>query len=191
MTKKDLEEVWRDKPDDVVITAAIGVSEYTAEGQEVIRAELLRRNIPLPTPLGLGVSASEGFSPRLRFLPTNFVACLRRFKTFSGRASRREYWGFVLVVIAVHLGIRLAPWPADAVVDDVLLVWWDLVVLVPGIAVGVRRLHDVSSTGLWLLLGPIPVANFIPLAMLATKSHGRNAYGPPPDSPAAPAPATQ
>lgn len=64
----------------------------------------------------------------------------------------------------------------------VLGVLYGLAVLIPGIAVGVRRLHDTGRTGLWLLAGFIPVIGFILLLvfMVQDSEPGPNQYGPNP-----------
>jgi len=85
-----------------------------------------------------------------------YIAALRKYATFSGRARRKEYWMFVLfncifaiafAVIDRFLGTR-----------EVFGNIYGLAVLVPGIAAGVRRMHDTNHSGWWLLL---PIANLI------------------------------
>lgn len=93
----------------------------------------------------------------------------KNFANFSGRARRSEYWYFVLfnIIIAVILG-QIAiliefPW---------LVTIYYLAILIPSIAVGVRRMHDVGKSG-WYLL--IPVYSFI--LAVTEGQRGVNDYG--------------
>ena len=96
----------------------------------------------------------------------------KNFANFSGRARRSEYWYFVLfnVIIAVILG-QIAvliefPW---------LVTIYYLAILIPSLAVAVRRMHDVGKSG-WYLL--IPIYSFILAVSEGTR--GNNEYGPDP-----------
>src|SRR5262245_7416565 len=83
-----------------------------------------------------------------------YLDVLKKYAVFEGRARRKEYWMFVLFnfIIAFGLGI------VDGVVGlnkggvGILGLLYNLAVLVPSIAVGVRRLHDTGRSGLWYLL---------------------------------------
>ena len=83
-----------------------------------------------------------------------YLAVIKKYAVFSGRASRREYWMFILFNTLVHTVL--------GIVDFLLGVGWlfnvpilpfvyGLAVLLPGLAVVVRRLHDTGRSGLWLL----------------------------------------
>jgi uncharacterized membrane protein YhaH (DUF805 family) len=110
--------------------------------------------------------------------------CLQKYVTFSGRARRSEYWFFVLFTVIVGI--------VAGVIDGILgtrssmgtgLVQGlaQLALLLPGIAVGVRRLHDTNRSGWWLLIGLIPVVGAIVLIVFFVQdSHGDNQYGPSP-----------
>jgi uncharacterized membrane protein YhaH (DUF805 family) len=133
---------------------------------------------------------------------------LRRYAEFSGRSRRMEYWMFALlnaIVSAVLGGLMVAggftlpTMDGSAVAPQApgLLFWigggllalWVLAVIVPGIAVGVRRLHDRDMSGWWylgfILLSMIPVVGIIAsIAMivifLLPGTAGPNKYGPDP-----------
>ena len=94
------------------------------------------------------------------------------YADFKGRARRSEYWWFTLFNIIVSGVI-------SAIVPDFAWIW-SLVVLIPGLAIVVRRLHDVGKSGwfyLWILV-PI-VGAFILLFQLCKDSQpGANQYGP-------------
>ena len=92
-------------------------------------------------------------------------ACFGKYATFSGRARRSEYWWFV--VLNFILGFI-------PIVNFI----WGLIVLIPTLAVGVRRLHDTGRSGWWLLLTLVPIANFVLIYFLFCDSQpGANEYG--------------
>jgi len=111
-----------------------------------------------------------------------YMAVLKKYAEFSGRARRREYWMFVLInfLIGCALGV------IGALVHGLSFLSWlySLAVLVPSIAVSVRRLHDTGRSGWWLLIGLIPLIGLIVLIVfLATDGEpGDNEYGPNPKS---------
>jgi uncharacterized membrane protein YhaH (DUF805 family) len=111
-----------------------------------------------------------------------YVDVLRNFSNFSGRARRKEYWMFVLIntIIAFVLGvIDRVLFGADLPVFSGL---YALVVLVPAIAVSIRRLHDTGRSGWWLLIALIPLVGPIVLLVfyLLDSDRDPNAYGPSP-----------
>ena len=99
---------------------------------------------------------------------------------FSGRARRSEYWYFVLFEAVISsvlsgLGQKVA---AFSVIGGIFA----LAVLLPGLAVCIRRLHDIGKSGWWILLSLIPVVGGIILIVFACKDSepGDNQYGPNP-----------
>jgi uncharacterized membrane protein YhaH (DUF805 family) len=109
--------------------------------------------------------------------------CLtQKYVDFTGRARRSEYWYFVLFTFIVSI--------VASIIDTIIgtrssttgygLVQGlaSLALLLPGIAVGVRRLHDTGRTGWWLLIGLIPLVGAIVLIVFFVQdSQGENAYG--------------
>ncbi|PWK02289.1 uncharacterized membrane protein YhaH (DUF805 family) [Flavobacterium araucananum] len=96
------------------------------------------------------------------------------YANFDGRARRKEYWLFFLtnIIISFVLGFVLGLIsPGVALFGNL----YSLAVLIPGIAVGVRRMHDVGKSG-WFLL--IPIYNIILACTEGDK--GANVYGPDP-----------
>lgn len=114
--------------------------------------------------------------------------------TFSGRASRSEYWWAQLALTLVNcglsfvLGFLVAAMEVDAPVSDALAdlfgLIWLLATLVPGICLQVRRLHDTNHSGLWCWLTILPVIGWIVLfVLICTRSDPTaNRYGPVPNT---------
>jgi uncharacterized membrane protein YhaH (DUF805 family) len=118
-------------------------------------------------------------------------SCLRQYVGFSGRARRSEYWWFFLFVVIVSVVASVLDALLGTVSDDTNLgligTIVGLALVLPTIAVSVRRLHDTSRSGWWYLLVLIPiVGSIILIVFYCLDSHGDNQYGP---SPKAAAPA--
>ena len=111
-------------------------------------------------------------------------ACLSKYADFSGRARRSEYWYWVLYVIAVDIVTTVLD---KAIGTSFLYYLGAVALLVPSIAVGVRRMHDLGKSGWYLLIGLIPLVGWvIVIVWAATEGQPEtNAYG---DSPKASAP---
>ena len=112
-----------------------------------------------------------------------YIGVLKKYAVFDGRARRKEYWMFALfnfIIVAV-LGI-LSRIPVVGVIFLILYILYGLAVLVPGIAVSVRRLHDTDRTGLMLLLAFIPLVGAIIVLVFTVQegTAGDNHYGPNP-----------
>lgn len=105
-----------------------------------------------------------------------YVGVLKNYALFTGRARRAEYWYFVLGNLIVSFGLGLIEGMMGT--SSILSNLYSLAVLVPSIAVGVRRMHDVGKSG-WFLL--IPIYNLI-LAVTEGET-GPNEYGPDPKNP--------
>jgi len=122
-----------------------------------------------------------------------FMTVLRKYAVFAGRARRREYWFFVLfyILISVVLAVadRMLGLYNESYGMGTLGAIFCLGVLIPSIAVGVRRLHDTGRSGWWLLIGFIPLIGAIVLIVffVLDSQPGTNAYGPNPKEAAAPA----
>ncbi|WP_417659408.1 DUF805 domain-containing protein [Pseudidiomarina sp.] len=115
-----------------------------------------------------------------------YIAVLKKYAVFTGRARRSEYWFFVLfnVIISLVLGFIdgfLALGDPEAGIG-LLSVIYGLAVLIPSIAVGVRRLHDTDRSGWWLLISLIPLIGGIVLLVffVLDGTPGENRFGPNP-----------
>jgi len=107
--------------------------------------------------------------------------CLNNYATFSGRARRSEFWFFWLfnLIVQVLAGILDNVILGDA---GALSAVASLALLLPGIAVSARRLHDGGRSGWWLLIGLVPLVGIILLIIwyAARGEDGPNRFGPDP-----------
>ena len=116
-----------------------------------------------------------------------YIKVLKKYAVFSGRARRKEYWMFVLfnfifslVASLIDLGIGILTFAVFGF--GLLSILYALAVFVPGLAVSVRRLHDVGKSGWYLLINLIPIAGpiwFLVLTCMDSQP-GDNKYGPNP-----------
>ncbi|MEM6481156.1 MAG: DUF805 domain-containing protein [Pseudomonadota bacterium] len=117
---------------------------------------------------------------------------LSKYATFSGRASRPEFWWWylslflALVITQIIDALLIAPLLVPEGVPEAERVrplsWLvAMALLLPNLAVGARRLHDIGRTGWWLLIGLIPLIGTIILIYfyIQPSDTERNAYGPP------------
>jgi uncharacterized membrane protein YhaH (DUF805 family) len=115
-----------------------------------------------------------------------YTDVLKKYATFEGRARRKEYWMFVLWNIIVSLVLSIVLGLIGAVIHAPmisLLVWiYSLAIILPSLAVGVRRLHDTGRTGWWVLIGLIPIIGAIVILIFVVQDSqpGDNQYGPNP-----------
>ena len=126
-----------------------------------------------------------------------YVKALKQYVDFSGRARRREYWMFVLVNVVIVIALSVIDtllgtggfratagggsfYAANSL--GLLSGLYTLAVLLPSIAVTVRRLHDTDRSGWWMLLVLLPVVGWVVLWALSALEGERHAnrYGPDP-----------
>lgn len=113
--------------------------------------------------------------------------CFAKYATFSGRAPRSEFWWFVLFTVLVNFALGVVDRAIFGIAPDgqpvsILGALFSLAVLLPTIAVGVRRLHDLDRTGWWYLLILIPVLGALVLLFFFVQrgTVGANRFGPDP-----------
>ena len=129
-----------------------------------------------PAPAYLGASTYNG---EVLPFPDAVRSALAQYATFTGRARRSEYWWFALF----NLGLSMVAAVLDAVLGAPLTQWIvALGLLVPSLAVAVRRLHDIGRSGWWLLITLVPLAGAVILIVfLCTDGErGANRWGPSP-----------
>lgn len=120
-----------------------------------------------------------------------YLGVLKNYVGFSGRARRKEYWMFVwfnlLVSIVLYLADRMLGTLDAETGVGILGGLYSLAVLLPTIAVAVRRLHDTGRSGWWLLIGFLPLIGAIVLLVffVLDSEPGSNAHGPNPKQVAA------
>jgi uncharacterized membrane protein YhaH (DUF805 family) len=116
-----------------------------------------------------------------------YIDVIKKYAVFDGRARRKEYWMFFLfnILIAIALGIL------EGIVGSpgILGMIYALALLLPGIGVTIRRLHDTDRSGWWILIGFVPVVGAIVLLvfMCLDGTSGANQFGPDPKGAAVPA----
>ena len=115
-----------------------------------------------------------------------YLEALKKYAEFSGRSRRMEYWYFVLFNLIVFIVLELidALLGTFNVVQGVGLLSgiYGLAVLIPTLAVTVRRLHDIDRTGWWIFINLIPLIGSIVLLVFALTpgTPGSNRFGPDP-----------
>ncbi|SDN72735.1 DUF805 domain-containing protein [Alkalicoccus daliensis] len=109
-----------------------------------------------------------------------YLKVIQNYANFQGRARRMEYWMFYLVnfLIVSALGILETFIGLPTIISGI----YSLFVLIPSIAVAVRRMHDTGRSGLWVLIYLIPIIGWIIFIILALADSERSAnkYGPSP-----------
>ena len=124
-----------------------------------------------------------------------FIKAFRQYADFSGRASRQEFWMFVLFNLLLAMawafvaGLLTGLFGGSFDQESRLMFMYKLIAIyyavttVPAMAVGVRRLHDTGRSGWWMLIGLVPLVGSIWLIVLmcSDDNPGDNRYGSPPD----------
>lgn len=109
----------------------------------------------------------------------------KKYIEFSGRASRKQYWMFMLFVVVIAMilgffdglmGTQIGETPQSV---GVLSLIWSLAILLPSLSITVRRLHDTNRSGWWFLISFIPLLGGVVLVvfMVMNGNAGSNQYG--------------
>jgi uncharacterized membrane protein YhaH (DUF805 family) len=115
-----------------------------------------------------------------------YVDVMKKYAVFNGRARRKEYWMFVLfnlifLIVAMILdnilGTKISGLPYG-----LIYCLYAVAIIVPALAVSIRRLHDIGKSGWYIFVNLIPLAGFIWYLVLLCSSGntGENKYGPDP-----------
>jgi uncharacterized membrane protein YhaH (DUF805 family) len=107
-----------------------------------------------------------------------YITVLKKFSVFSGRSRRKEYWMFFLINIIISMVLGFVEGLVGG--PGILYSLYCLAIIVPAIAVGIRRMHDTDHSGWWLLC---PLVNLIFAVTEGTK--GDNRFGADPKGSAA------
>jgi uncharacterized membrane protein YhaH (DUF805 family) len=112
------------------------------------------------------------------------LVVLERYAKFDGRAGRAEFWWFALANLVAYfallilMGIGFAIATGLGVVLLLLVIAYWLAVIVPALAVAIRRLHDTDKSGWWLLIGLIPFGGLVLLFFYIQEgTPGPNQFG--------------
>ncbi len=107
-----------------------------------------------------------------------YLKVLKNYVVFSGRARRKEYWMFILInaiiaIIIMGIGQQIGTY------GFILSLIYSLAILLPSLAVSVRRLHDIGKSGWMILITLIPIIGGIWFLILTIKEgeKGANQYG--------------
>jgi uncharacterized membrane protein YhaH (DUF805 family) len=111
-----------------------------------------------------------------------YIEVLKKYAEFNGRARRMEYWYFFLFNFLIMVGLIMIGGAMGSSSGGILYNLYSLAVLIPGIAVGIRRLHDTNRSGWFLLIGFIPVIGWLILIYFFAQDGdaSENQYGPNP-----------
>jgi len=111
-----------------------------------------------------------------------YLAVLKNYAGFTGRARRQEYWMFTLINAICYAVLYILFLVTKSPIFIILYSIYALGLILPSLAVFVRRMHDIGRSGWWFFLGLIPVVGgIILLVWLATAGQqGPNSYGPDP-----------
>ena len=115
-----------------------------------------------------------------------YLTVLKKYADFSGRARRMEYWMFSLISLLIMLGLVIVDAMLGFEVGEdeigILSAIYVLAVLIPSLAVSVRRLHDTDRSGWWVLIGIVPLIGDIVLLIffVLDGTPGDNRFGPNP-----------
>ena len=114
---------------------------------------------------------------------TSIKICFNKFAVFSGRASRSEFWFFVLFgflggIIAVIIDVMILGYPFEE--NGPINLIFSVALIVPSISVAARRLHDINKSGWWQLLWVTIIGGILLIIWHATEGEDKkNKFGPP------------
>ena len=108
-----------------------------------------------------------------------YFEVLKKYAVFRGRARREEFWYYVLLNFIISTALYIigiiSPYHL------LMVIYWiyALAVFIPGLAVGIRRLHDIGKSGWWILLDFIPIIGWIIIIIfwVTDSQPGENIYG--------------
>lgn len=115
-----------------------------------------------------------------------YLKVLKNYVGFDGRARRTEFWMFFLFNLIAYVIAMILDWILGLTIfpgmPGAISMLYSLAVLLPNLAVGVRRLHDIGQSGWLILVGIIPLIGVIVLLILFVLEGkpGENQYGPNP-----------
>ena len=164
------------------------VVDFEAAGKYAKGVYLLEQTVPqiqaaTPTVKPKPLKATDNKEASLLDLAISAVK--HKYLLFNGRASRKEFWAVMLFSVLISFALQLLYTLGFAISDNLGLllalpfVIFSLGMVIPQLAVSVRRLHDTDKSGWWLLLGLIPIFGTIALIVLFSlaSSESDNHFG--------------
>ncbi|MEM1359681.1 MAG: DUF805 domain-containing protein [Bacteroidota bacterium] len=110
-----------------------------------------------------------------------FKLALSKYAQFTGRSRRSEFWYFTLVNMILSYGLQGLGFATGSSIFGTVAGLVGLALLIPGLAVAVRRLHDVGRSGWWYLIALTGIGIFVLIYWFAQDSEaGANKWGPNP-----------
>jgi len=106
-----------------------------------------------------------------------------KFADFKGRARRSEFWYFTLFTLLASIVVGILDGLLASLIGmPILTIVFMLALIIPSIAVTIRRLHDTDRSGWWILVGLVPILGSIALLVFYVQDSkpGANAWGPNP-----------
>ena len=159
-------------------TDLVSGARYCVSCGSAVSPEMTSASADLPPAAYYGAPGAAQAPASGMMSPVDAIStCFSKYVDFSGRATRAEYWWWVLV-----MGV------GGSMVGEILLLIHPavgsivmLALLLPGLAVTVRRLHDVDRSGWWILCSLVPLIGWLVLVIFFVKggSPRTNSYGPP------------
>ena len=166
------------------------VVDFEAAGKYAKGVYLLAQTVPqiqaaTPTVKPKPFKATDNKEPSLLDLAISAVK--HKYLLFNGRASRKEFWAVMLFSVLISFALQLLYTLGFAISDNLGLllalpfVIFSLGMVIPQLAVSVRRLHDTDKSGWWLVLSFIPIFGTIALIVLFSlaSSESDNRFGEP------------
>jgi len=114
---------------------------------------------------------------------TSIKTCFNKYAVFSGRASRSEFWFFVLFgflggIITAIIDVMILGFPAEK--NGPINLIFSIALIIPSISVTARRLHDINKSGWWQLLWLTIIGGILLIIWNATEGESKkNKFGPP------------
>ncbi len=109
-----------------------------------------------------------------------YLKVLRQYADFDGRARRKEYWMFYLINSLIFIAIELLNYRYFTL--NIIVIIYSIALVIPTLAVTVRRLHDINKSGIWYFISWIPIIGSIWLFFLTIEKSDpmQNEFGPNP-----------
>ncbi|WP_024546438.1 DUF805 domain-containing protein [Picosynechococcus sp. NKBG15041c] len=107
-----------------------------------------------------------------------YINAWLNYTNFSGRTRRKEFWYVFIVNLAISFALSVLEQTFLGALASLLSIVYSLAFLLPGIALGIRRLHDTGRSGWWLLISLVPIIGAIVLIVFfaSPSVSGQNQY---------------